>query len=344
MALWKASFPCLRLYQRKQPFSTYGKRLQELRQKLVSEPEIDDFVHSSELVGKVSVSPPEANTPFWTDIKRIDAYENPQKPLWLKVKPAGDHALEQEYIRLKKTLRGLSLHTVCEEARCPNIGECWGGGTATIMLMGDTCTRGCRFCSIKTSKTPPPLDKEEPEKVSSAVAKWGLTYIVLTSVDRDDLVDGGASHLASTVKALKQKQPDLLVELLSPDFGGNLKCVSHVVHSGLDVFAHNVETVSRLQHVVRDRRANYQQSLSVLEYAKSVNSKVFTKTSIMLGAGETHEEIYRTLQDLLKVGVDIVTFGQYLRPSKRQMKVEEWVPPEEFERWKSIGESLGFIV
>jgi len=337
------SFPCLRVFPRRR-FSTYGKRLEELRKKLSSEPQqVVDFLGSSEAAEQVSVAPPTENTRFWSDVERIDAYKNPQKPDWLKVKPAGDHALEQEYIRLKDTLRGLNLHTVCEEARCPNIGECWGGGTATIMLMGDTCTRGCRFCSIKTSKTPPPLDIEEPEKVSTAVAKWGLTYIVLTSVDRDDLLDGGASHLASTVKLLKQKQPDLLVELLSPDFGGNLSSVNLVVNSGLDVFAHNVETVRRLQHVVRDRRANYQQSLSVLESAKSMNSGVFTKTSIMLGAGETHQEIYRTLLDLRNVGVDIVTFGQYLRPSKKQMKVEEWVPPEEFERWKCIGESLGFM-
>eukprot|EP00871_Galdieria_phlegrea_P002627 jgi/Galph1/3365/GphlegSOOS_G2063.1 len=337
-------------------FSSYGNRLQELRSKLNRGPDLEEFIQSNSPSVNLEQEPPvvEAGVNskmLWPDIKRVDAYEyccnilfrSPQKPSWLKVKAAGDHALQEEYSRLKDSLRGLNLHTVCEEARCPNIGECWGGGTATIMLMGDTCTRGCRFCSIKTSRTPPPLDAEEPEKVSSAIAQWGLTYVVLTSVDRDDLSDGGARHLQKTVQALKRKQPDLLVELLSPDFGGILDNVSLVVNSGVDVFAHNVETVKRLEHVVRDRRARYEQSLRVLEYAKQLNSQVFTKTSIMLGAGETQSEIYETLQDLRQVGVDIVTFGQYLRPSKKQMKVEEWVSPEEFDRWKIVGESLGFM-
>jgi lipoyl synthase len=232
---------------------------------------------------------------------------------------------------------------VCEEARCPNIGECWGGGTATIMLMGDTCTRGCRFCNIKTSAAPPPLDVDEPGKVALAVSKWGLKYIVLTSVDRDDVEDGGAAHIAQTVQGLKDRQPGLLVEVLSPDFGGDLAAVDLVVGSGLDVFAHNVETVERLQGAVRDRRANYAQSLAVLERAKLSSPSVLTKTSVMLGVGESPAEIRQTMRDARNAGVEVITFGQYLRPSKRHLKVEQWVTPEEFDAWKEEGEFMGFV-
>lgn len=273
---------------------------------------------------------------------RTDAYEDPSKPPWLKVRPPGDHAAEKEYQRLRGSLRGLGLATVCEEARCPNIGECWGGGTATIMLMGDTCTRGCRFCNIKTSRAPPPLDANEPDKVAIAVSKWGLKYIVLTSVDRDDVLDGGADHIARTVENLKRAQPDLLVETLSPDFGGDEACVDRVVTSGLDVFAHNVETVERLQPVVRDRRAGYAQTLRVLERSREIRPDVVTKTSIMLGVGESEKEIRQTMRDMLNVGVEVITLGQYLRPSKRHLKVEQWVTPEEFEAWRVEGEQMGF--
>lgn len=273
---------------------------------------------------------------------RTDAYEDPSKPSWLKVRPPGDHAAQKEYTRLRSSLRTLGLSTVCEEARCPNIGECWGGGTATIMLMGDTCTRACRFCNIKTSRAPPPLDAEEPVKVATAITAWGLKYVVLTSVDRDDILDGGASHIADTVAQLKQRDPKLLVETLTPDFSGVKTHVDLVAKSGVDVFAHNVETVERLQSVVRDRRAGYAQSLSVLERAKQTNPNVITKTSIMLGVGESENEIRQTMQDCLDVGVEVITLGQYLRPSRRHLKVEQWVTPAEFDAWRDVGQNMGF--
>lgn len=278
-----------------------------------------------------------------------------KKPPWLRARvPSGEN-----YERLKKTVRSLKLATVCEEARCPNIGECWGGGesqtaTATIMLMGDTCTRGCRFCAIKTSNAPPPLDKKEPTKVSDAVSQWGLDYVVLTSVDRDDIADGGASHIAETVRLLKQKGKKIIVEVLTPDFSGNKKAIESVVDSGLDVFAHNVETVEDCTRFVRDRRASYRQSLEVLNKAKlifedkkssgsNIGRKMLTKTSLMLGVGERDKEIYATLKDLKNINVDVVTFGQYLRPTRRHMKVHEYVHPDKFKMWKKKAEEMGFL-
>eukprot|EP00656_Telonema_subtile_P051991 TRINITY_DN7123_c0_g1_i2.p1 TRINITY_DN7123_c0_g1~~TRINITY_DN7123_c0_g1_i2.p1 ORF type:complete len:285 (-),score=44.29 TRINITY_DN7123_c0_g1_i2:190-1044(-) len=246
-----------------------------------------------------------------------------------------------------KTVRGLNLSTVCEEARCPNIGECWGGGksgtsTATIMLMGDTCTRGCRFCSVKTGAAPPPLDPLEPAHTAEAIAEWGLDYVVLTSVDRDDIEDGGAGHIAECISHLKQKSPKVLVECLSPDFQGDLNHVHTVVDSGLDVFAHNVETVERLTTKVRDRRAGYAQTLDVLAGARAHRSDLVTKTSIMLGLGETEAEVETTMKDLLNAGVEILTLGQYLRPTSRHLKVREFVTPEQFEVFKVMGEEMGF--
>lgn len=313
--------------------SRYGRRLEELRSRLAAETVTPDPEFPLFASGASSTM---------VSTARMDAYEDPSKPPWLKVRPPGDHAAEKEYQRLRTSLRGLGLSTVCEEARCPNIGECWGGGTATIMLMGDTCTRGCRFCNIKTSRAPPPLDSLEPEKVATAVAKWGLKYIVLTSVDRDDIPDGGADHIARTVEKLKQAQPDLLVETLSPDFSGDEACVDRVVTSGLDVFAHNVETVERLQRFVRDRRAGYAQTLRVLERSREIRPDIVTKTSIMLGVGESKAEIRQTMRDMLNAGVEVITLGQYLRPSKRHLKVEQWVTPEEFDAWKVEGEQMGF--
>lgn len=272
------------------------------------------------------------------------------KPRWLKAAPADS----ENYQKLRNTVRELGLATVCEEARCPNIGDCWGGGkeggtaTATIMIMGDTCTRGCRFCSVKTSRAPPPLDPLEPEKVSTAIAKWGLDYVVLTSVDRDDLADQGSEHFRQVVQQLKEKKPDLLVEALTPDFQGNLDLVRVVATSGLDVYAHNVETVQRLTPFVRDRRAGYHQSLSVLAFVKSLSfeSRSFnsplTKTSIMLGLGETDDEIRQTLTDLRAIDVDVVTFGQYLQPTKKHLPVKEYVPPEKFAEWQHEAEGMGF--
>lgn len=264
-------------------------------------------------------------------------------PPWLKTEiPMG-----KNYAKLKKDLRGLKLATVCEEARCPNIGECWGGekgtATATIMLMGDTCTRGCRFCSVKTARAPPPLDPMEPVNTAAAVVEWGLDYVVLTSVDRDDLPDGGAAHIAATIRQLKTSKPELLVECLSPDFAGNHEGVTQVVMSGLDVFAHNIETVERLTPFVRDPRAKYRQTLAVLKHAKEVNPLVVTKSSIMVGLGEKDEEMEQTMQDLRSVGVDCVTLGQYMQPTKRHLKVQEYVTPAKFAAWEELGKSLGFL-
>ncbi|KAI2639279.1 lipoic acid synthetase [Xylaria nigripes] len=268
-------------------------------------------------------------------------------PEWLKTPiPAGN----ENYKKIKKDLRGLGLHTVCEEARCPNISECWGGNnknaaTATIMLMGDACTRGCRFCSVKTNRNPPPLDPHEPENTAEALARWGLGYVVLTSVDRDDLADGGARHFAETIRRIKAKKSDLLVEALTGDFRGDLDMVKIVAESGLDVYAHNVETVEALTPYVRDRRATFRQSLSVLEHAKKVRGAegIITKTSLMLGLGEQEEEVMDALRELRKVNVDVVTFGQYMRPTKRHLKVDKYVTPAEFEMWRQRAVDMGFL-
>jgi len=261
-----------------------------------------------------------------------------RKPAWLRVRPpAGEN-----YVHLKTLFRSLDLHTVCEEAHCPNVGECWGGGTATIMLMGDTCTRGCRFCAVKSGNPHGVLDLGEPEKVAMALAEMDLFYVVLTSVDRDDLPDGGAAHFAATVRAIKERRPDMLVEALIPDFQGDLEAVRRVVESGVDVLDHNVETVERLQGTVRDRRANYAQSLAVLRGAKTMREGLCTKSSIMLGLGETRDEILQTMRDLRANDVDILTLGQYLRPSDWHLAVNEYVPPETFDELRGIGESMGF--
>ncbi|VDN95778.1 unnamed protein product [Brugia pahangi] len=267
-------------------------------------------------------------------------------PPWLKRSiPSVDNT---NFTHLKKQVKKLKLATVCEEARCPNIEECWSGSnnvpsTATIMLMGDTCTRGCKFCSVKTSLKPPPLNPEEPINTAKAIADWGINYVVLTSVDRDDIEDGGASHIAATVKHLKQECPNILVECLVPDFRGSLSSVETIASSGLDVYAHNMETVRRLTPWVRDPRATYDQSLKVLEYAKKFRADIVTKTSLMLGLGETDEEVLTTLHDLRKIGVDALTFGQYMQPTKRHLLVKEWITPEKFEQWREVGDKMGFL-
>ncbi|KAJ2888009.1 hypothetical protein FB639_000935 [Coemansia asiatica] len=265
-------------------------------------------------------------------------------PRWLKT----DIPMGNNVTRIRKTLRDLKLHTVCEEARCPNMGECWGGGkhgtaTATIMIMGDTCTRGCRFCSVKTSKAPAALDPMEPENVATALAAWGLDYIVLTSVDRDDLSDFGSNHFASTVQKIREMAPQMMIECLTPDFQGRPELIEPVALSGLDVYAHNIETVEALQHMVRDYRANYKQSMFVLEHVKKTKPTLLTKSSIMLGVGETDEEVLQTMRDLRTAGVDIVTLGQYMRPTKRHMKVHDYVTPEKFKHWEQVGNELGFL-
>lgn len=268
--------------------------------------------------------------------------EMPQgRPSWFRV-PAPSLQEESRYTEVKNSLEDLNLNTVCEEAQCPNVGECWSGGTGTIMLLGDTCTRGCMFCAVKTDAKPPPPDPFEPFATADAVAKWGVDYIVLTSVDRDDIEDGGAQHFAHTVELLKYKKKELLVECLVSDFQGNLTSVETLARSGLDVYAHNVETVERLQKFVRDPRAGYRQSLSTLEHAKKAQPGLYTKTSIMLGLGETKEEVLQTMKDLREIDVDVVTFGQYLRPTENHLAVVEYVKPEVFDYYREVGEEMGF--
>jgi len=261
-----------------------------------------------------------------------------RKPEWLKVRPPSG----ERYVSIKKTLRVLDLHTVCEEARCPNIAECWGSGTATIMIMGDVCTRGCRFCSVKSGR-PEILDALEPQKVAVAVREWGLRYVVITSVCRDDLPDGGAEHIASTIRAIKKESPNTIVEPLVPDFNGNVKSLMKVIEVGPEVISHNMETVRRLTPRIRDARASYDQSLMVLYKIKELNPKTYTKSSIMLGLGETTAEIMETMKDLRSVGVDILTIGQYLQPTERHAKVVEYVTPQKFNEYKEVGEAMGFL-
>jgi lipoyl synthase len=262
-----------------------------------------------------------------------------KKPEWLKVRAPGS----EKYFEIQKLLKSLNLATVCQEARCPNIGECWGGGTATFMLMGEVCTRGCRFCSVKTGNPKGVIDNDEPEKVGYAISQMGLDYVVITSVDRDDLPDEGSGHFARTVATIKKHTPDLLVEVLTPDFKGNTEFIAKIVDAKPDVFAHNVETVERLQRRVRDPRAGYAQSMAVLEFIKKHDPTRFTKTSIMLGLAEKDEEILQTLRDLRSVGCDVVTFGQYLQPTKYKLKVEEYITPEKFADWQKISEEMGFL-
>ncbi|KAL3756276.1 hypothetical protein ACHAWU_007227 [Discostella pseudostelligera] len=263
------------------------------------------------------------------------------RPSWFRV-PAPSESDKSRYVAVKESLSTLSLNTVCEEAQCPNIGECWNGGTGTIMLLGDTCTRGCMFCAVKTDGKPPEPDPFEPFKTAEAVTKWGVDYIVLTSVDRDDIPDGGAQHFATTVELLKHAKPSLLVECLVSDFQGDPNSVATLAKSGLDVYAHNVETVERLQKYVRDSRAGYWQSIGTLEHAKKVQPDLYTKTSVMLGLGETEEEVIQTMKDLRSVDVDVVTFGQYLRPTENHLSVVEYITPEKFEYYKNVGEEMGF--
>ena len=261
------------------------------------------------------------------------------KPSWLKVRaPSGEN-----YTRIKAMLGELKLATVCQEAKCPNMGECWAGGTATIMLMGEVCTRGCKFCHVKTGNPRGKLDPLEPEKVAYSLAQMDLEYVVITSVDRDDLPDQGAGHFARTVRTVKKLDPELIVEILTPDFRGEHECVDTIVAAKPDVFAHNIETVERLQKSVRDPRANYRQSLGVLEHVKKVDPSRYTKSSIMLGLGETDDEVMQTLKDLRAIGCDVVTFGQYLQPTARHLKVIEYITPEKFAEWQKISEDLGFL-
>ncbi|MCY1524511.1 Lipoyl synthase [compost metagenome] len=261
------------------------------------------------------------------------------KPKWLRVKAPGGSRFDA----VKRNVGEHRLSTVCQESHCPNMGECWSNGTATIMLMGSVCTRACRFCAVDTGNPNGWLDLEEPQNTAKSVELMALRYIVLTSVDRDDLDDGGASHYAACVRAIKERTPQVVVEALTPDFDGVHEAIEQVVDSGLEVFAQNVETVKRLTHVVRDPRAGYEKTLRVLEHAKRHRPQVLTKTSLMLGLGETDEEVIETMDDLRAIGVDILTLGQYLQPTRNHLTVKRWVSPEEFNRFRDIGLEKGFM-
>lgn len=262
-----------------------------------------------------------------------------QKPKWLRARmPLG-----QGYSSVHQIVKQHRLSTVCEESMCPNIGECWNAGTATIMVMGSVCTRACRFCAVDTGNPKGWLDPDEPYNTGRAVKLMGLEYVVITSVDRDDLDDGGASHYSQCVRAIKTQNPSTAVEALTPDFQGNTDHVETVVSSGLDVFAQNVETVRRLTHPVRDPRASYEQSIEVLRHAKRFRPGVLTKTSLMLGLGERDNEIMQTMDDLRDAGVDILTLGQYLRPTTNHLAVERYVTPDEFEMYRQEGLDKGFL-
>ena len=260
------------------------------------------------------------------------------KPPWLKVRAPGG----PRFAELKATFRSLDLHTVCEEAHCPNVGECWSEGTATVMLLGDTCTRGCRFCAVTTGQPRGAVDVREPEHVARALSKMPLQYVVMTMVDRDDLLDGGAEHVSRTVRRLKELRPDMLVETLVGDFGGHRSAVETTVDAGPDVWAHNIEVVRRLQRSIRDVRCGYEQSLRVLRWAKERSTKTLTKSSIMVGIGETDDEVLETMRDLRGAGVDVVTLGQYLRPSSKHAAVDRYVEPERFDAFAREGKAMGF--
>ncbi len=267
------------------------------------------------------------------------------KPPWLKVAaPMGGR-----YRAITERLKTLGLATVCQEAHCPNIGECWGGGTATIMLMGEVCTRGCRFCAVQTGR-PKPLDPDEPLNAATAVTEMGVDYIVLTSVNRDDLPDGGSGHFAQTVRELKRLDPKLMVEVLIPDFFGDITAVDVLIDAGPEVIAHNVETTPGLTRRVRDARATFERSIKILDYIDKAGAgrapggvDILAKTSIMLGLGETEPEVLETLEALRSVGTDVVTFGQYLQPTPKHLEVEEYVHPDQFDRYAEVAREMGFV-
>ncbi|MBM3380933.1 MAG: lipoyl synthase [Betaproteobacteria bacterium] len=264
----------------------------------------------------------------------------PLKPKWLK----SEQVQGERLYEIKRTLREGKLFTVCEEARCPNISECWNSGTATFMILGDTCTRGCRFCAVKTGNPAGLLDANEPMNTALNIKKMNLDYAVITMVDRDDLPDGGAAHIAQTVSAIQSENPGLILEILAGDFQGREEPLREVLFAGqgVDVFAHNLETVRRLSPRVRDARAKYDQSLRVLENAKKMRPQTFTKSALMLGLGEEAAEIEQSLRDMRAAGVEIVTIGQYLQPSNKHLSIKRFVHPDEFKHWNRVAEELGF--
>jgi lipoyl synthase len=268
----------------------------------------------------------------------MQAVQRTPKPPWLKVRPPEG----ETYFELKRRLRALSLVTVCEEAQCPNVSECWNGGTATFMLMGETCTRGCRFCAV-TSGRPAALDPEEGKHLADAVAAMELRYAVITSVNRDDLPDGGAAHFADCIREVQARSPKTLVEVLIPDFQGDRRSLDMILEAAPHVAAHNVETVESLTPMVRDHRADYRQSLAVLDYLKKTSPAAFTKSSLMLGLGETEEEVLTAMRDLRAAGTDVLTLGQYLQPTKRHLPVVEFVTPERFKGYEERGLEMGFL-
>ncbi len=264
---------------------------------------------------------------------------NLRKPTWLRVK----YSDTKKYREVKSIVHERNLHTVCEEAMCPNISECWSHGTATFMLLGSICTRACKFCAVDTGNPKGNVDVKEPDKVADSISLMGLKYVVLTSVNRDDLDDGGADHYAKTVEAVKRKTPEVIVEALVPDFLGVESSIERLLDSGVEVFAQNIETVKRLTSRVRDPRAGYEQTLDVLRYAKEYRNNIVTKTSLMLGLGETNEEVIDSLQDIKDNQVDILTLGQYLRPTINHLPIKKWYSPKEFNTYKEIALEIGFL-
>ncbi|MDO8627582.1 MAG: lipoyl synthase [Candidatus Diapherotrites archaeon] len=261
-----------------------------------------------------------------------------QKPEWLKIRPP----TTEQYSQLRQKISGLKLVTVCQEAHCPNMAECWSGGTATFMVLGDTCTRGCRFCAIKTARKGQEVDEDEPRKLAEQIREMNLKYVVITSVDRDDLEDQGAGHFASCIREIKKLNPGMLVEVLTPDFRGRTDLMQKIIDAKPEVIAQNIETVKRLTHKVRDPRAGYEQTLKILEFVKKTTPEIFTKSSIIAGFGETEQEVLETMGDLRKHGVQILTLGQYLQPSKNHFPLQEYVSPEQFEKYKQFALEKGF--
>ncbi len=261
-----------------------------------------------------------------------------KKPDWLKVSlPKGSNYLN---IKSHKTKKGLS--TVCESALCPNLGECWGSGTATFMLMGDTCTRGCKFCAVKSSSHPEPLDPKEPDKITATLMDLNLKYVVLTTVNRDDLADQGANHIKKCIESISKQMPHITIEILIPDFQGETSLIDKIIASKPKVIGHNVECIERLTKTVRDPRASYRTSLNVLDHIKKSSPEIYTKSSLMLGIGETEDEIIQSMKDLRSVQTDILTMGQYLKPGKLKLDVKEYIKPEKFQYYKKKALQLGF--
>ena len=263
-----------------------------------------------------------------------------KKPKWIRISANQNN---KSFELIKERTKNLKLSTVCEEAKCPNLSECWSRGTATFMVMGDTCTRACQFCSVNTGNPKGWLDKDEPEKIAKTVQEMGIRYVVLTCVTRDDLSDGGAQHFAETVKAIKSVDKNIEVEVLTSDFNGDQSAIKTIVNSPIKVFAQNIETVERLTHPIRDPRAGYMKTMEVLKHAKEINKQIITKSSIIVGLGENDREIYKTFEDLRNHNVDIVTLGQYLRPTLNHHPIDRWVTPEEFEMYREKGLEYGFL-